>query len=122
MEKRQATEVIIELPRFWEDEDVEEYFRDINFGAGHVIEAALDLDVSDIEDRAQLYDTSITEIELDEESISITYELSYEVYLGCRDLNYADIDERHLCGKREGNRFTFPIHFPPPKRSTYEEF
>ena len=116
------SKIRLDLPGDWGDEVISSFFKAIDFELGHEIEGAMDLDVSDLDERAWVYEKRIREVELTKDSIFITYELAYDAYHGCRDINYSDTDERHMSGARQGNTFYFDEYIPPPRRTTFEEF
>jgi len=84
---------------------------------------AMDLDASQLDDRATVHEVTITDVEVDEETVAIHYEYDFSAYYGCRDLNYAGTsDEDVIVGARQGNTLTFERFIPPVRRSTDEEF
>jgi len=108
--------LLFEVPDYLEEDEIEQYFRD------NVDELmpAFDLELDD--DRAQVDEVSIENLELSKDRVDIEYLVEYSAYYGCRDMNYADEDQRVVSGIRDGRRFEFEIFVPPPRRSTYEEF
>lgn len=112
------TFITIEVPSGFDDEAIKNYFTD-NI---ENLYDAMDLEVNNLDDRAQVDDIQITEIELTSDTIYIEYNVEYSAYHGCRDANYVDDDQRSIEGSRVGNKFVFDRFVPRPARSTYEEF
>jgi hypothetical protein len=112
------TQLIIDLPDGLDDEELKDYL----MANVEDLYPAMDLEVNDFDDRAQVDDVTITQIDLTSDSINIEYDVEYSAYHGCRDANYADADQREIAGERIGNKFIFDTFSPPPKRTTYEEF
>ena len=117
------TKIFVEFPANLSDEAIRDELEGTGIDASgdHELVPAMDLDVSEFDDRATVSDVTITEVELDAESICITYTVEYDAYYGCKDMNYADAVERSITGARVGNRFTFDAHTPLPKRTTLDE-
>lgn len=83
---------------------------------------ALDHDVSYIDRRAQVYSIRITDVDINGSQISVTYELEYSIYNGCKDMDVQDAVELHVFGELTDEGWAFDQHVPPPKRTTHEEF
>ncbi|MEJ8675537.1 hypothetical protein [Chromobacterium amazonense] len=84
---------------------------------------AMDLDASCYDERATLDQTTITDVEIDQDTVSIWYEFSYSAYYGCRDMNLAGTsDGDTIIGTRKGCALTFETFIAPEPRSTFEEF
>lgn len=81
---------------------------------------AFDLELPD--DRAELDDVTLDEVEVFEDAILIDYRVEYSVYYGCKDMNYAGDDVRLVEGKRKGATLEFDQFVPPEPRTTFEEF
>lgn len=107
---------IIEVPGYLEEDEIEGYFRD-NIDD---LRPAMDLELED--DRAQVDEIGIENFEMSDDSVHIEYEIQYSAYYGCKDINYADVDQRVVSGRRNGRSFEFNVFVPPPRRSTYEEY
>ena len=112
------TFIIIEAPSGVNDEEIKNFLTD-NIES---LYDAMDLQVNHLDDRAQVDDIQITEIELTSDTIHIEYCVEYSAFHGCRDANYVDEDQRSVEGSRNGNKFIFEKFIPPPARSTHEEF
>lgn len=106
----------ISVPDYLDDDQIEEYFRE-NIDE---LRPALDLEIQD--DRAQVDEIEIEIFQLTEDSLHIEYVVQYSAYYGCKDMDYADEDQRVVSGRRDGNLFEFDVFVPPPRRSTFEEF
>lgn len=82
----------------------------------------LDLDVSHIDMRAQVYGVRITAVDLSSDSIGVSYEADYNVYNGCKDMDIDDSYEGFVLGVRTAAGWEFNDVVPPPKRDTVDEF
>jgi hypothetical protein len=107
---------IIEVPDYLEEEQIEGYFRD-NIDE---LRPAMDLELED--DRAQIDEIEIENFGLSDDSVHIEYGIQHSAYYGCKDMNYADEDQRVVSGRRNGRSFEFDVFVPPPRRSTFEEY
>ena len=107
-----------EIPEWVEEDNVADYI------AENVDKYtdALDHTASEHDERAQVDEISVTNVELTEHGVTIYYDVEFSAYHGCRDMNYAETDDRFITGIREGRILTFEKHIYPPPRSTYEEF
>ena len=84
---------------------------------------AMDLDASQIDDRATVDDVKITDVKVNEVSVEIHYEYDFSAYYGCRDRNHAGTsDEDVVVGVRNGATLEFERFILPKRRSTGEEF
>jgi hypothetical protein len=83
---------------------------------------ALDLDVSHIDMRAQVYGVRITAVGLSPDSIGVSYKADYKVYNGCKDQNIDDSHDGFVTGVRTAAGWEFDEFVPPPKRTTADEF
>lgn len=110
--------ITIEVANGFDDEAIKDYFTN-NIDD---LYDAMDLGVNHHDDRAQVDDIQITEINLTSDTIYIEYSIEYSAYHGCRDAIYVDEDQRSIEGSRIGNKFIFDLFVPPPARSTHEEF
>lgn len=112
--------LLIDIPSYIEDEEeLAEWVRD----NPDLFSGAMDLDASQIDDRATVHDVTITDVEVDKESVAIHYEYDFSAYYGCRDMNYAGTsDEDVIVGVRNGSTLEFEKFIPPERRSTDEEF
>lgn len=86
------------------------------------LKPALDLDVSYIDERADVIDIQVTGVTESKSAIEITYDVTYDAYHGCKDQNHSGDEERFLCGERIDDCWVFDANIPREKRSTYEEF
>ena len=82
----------------------------------------LDLDVSHIDMRAQVYGVRITAVDLSAGSIGVSYEADYNVYNGCKDMDIDDSQDGFVTGVRTAAGWEFDEFIPPPKRDTVDEF
>lgn len=112
--------LLIHIPSHIEDdEELAEWVRD----NPDLFSGAMDLDVSQFNDRATVQDVTITEVEIDEESVAINYEYNFSAYYGCRDMNHdGTSDEDVIVGVKNGATLEFEKFIPPERRSTNEEF
>lgn len=83
---------------------------------------ALDLDVSHIDMRAQVYGVRITEVSIEGESIGVSYEADYNVYNGCKDMDIDDSQDGFVEGVLTADGWVFDEFVPPPERTTVDEF
>lgn len=84
-----------------------------------VFRAALDLELQD--QRAIVDSVKITEVELDDSGVVVSYDVAFSAYYGCRDQNYADRFSRTIDGTRVGANWFFKQHVPTPRRYPNEE-
>lgn len=89
---------------------------------GSDFQDALDQDVSHIDQRAQIDAVRVTHVDIHDSRISVTYELEYSIYNGCKDMDVQDAEELHVFGDLTDEGWAFDEHVPPPKRSTVDEF
>lgn len=82
----------------------------------------LDLDVSHIDMRAQVYGVRITAVDLEASTIGVSYETDYNVFNGCKDQNIDDSHDGFVTGVRTATGWEFEEFVPPPKRDTVDEF
>lgn len=109
----------IELPSYYNDDEVKEYFR----SNVEDLYSAMDLEIGQDEDsRLQIDEIEIEDIELSADCIFINYSIEFSAYYGCDDANFADSDHRTFGGTRVGSTFTFDEHVYPERRSTIDEF
>lgn len=111
-----AKQIIITLPKNLDDAGIKDYLEE-NLDE---IWGALDLELED--DRADVDEVTVDEIELFEDAVHIHYCVQYSAYYGCKDMNYVDDDVRCVSGARTGLIIVFDTFVPPELRSTYEEF
>lgn len=83
---------------------------------------ALDMDVSHIDQRAQVDAIRVTDVDINGSSIAVTYDLEYSIYNGCKDMDVQDAEELHVFGELTDEGWAFDKHVPPPKRTTVDEF
>lgn len=112
--------LLIDIPSHIEDDEgLAEWVRN----NPDLFSSAMDLDASQFDDRATVHEVTITEVEIDDESVAIHYEYEFSAYYGCRDMNHEGTsDEDVIVGTRQGNMIEFEKFTPPERRSTYEEF
>ncbi|NNM65796.1 MAG: hypothetical protein HKL99_14535 [Burkholderiales bacterium] len=82
----------------------------------------LDLDVSHIDQRAQTFDVRFVDVEIAGDLIHAHYEMDYNVYNGCKDMDIDDSYEGFVTGVRTAAGWEFDEFVPPPKRDTVDEF
>lgn len=107
-----------ELPGNLEEDEFTDFITD-NIEA---LYDAMDITANEHDNRSQVDDIRVTGIQLNENSVTINYEVEYSAYHGCRDINYTDTDEREAHGERQGSLLIFEKFTPPPPRSTHDEF
>jgi len=83
---------------------------------------ALDLDISHIDPRAQGFDVRFVDVEIKGNHIYAHYEMDYNVYNGCKDMDIDDTYEGSATGVRSADGWVFQEFIPPPKRDTVDEF
>lgn len=83
---------------------------------------ALDLDISHIDPRAQAFDVRFVDVQIAGDRIHAHYELDYNVFNGCKDMDIDDTYEGCATGVRSDDGWVFQEFIPPPKRDTVEEF
>jgi len=110
-------ELIVELADDLNDEEIKEYL----FENKEILESALDLDLKDIDDRATLEGWEITNIEIEEDTIWIGYDIEYSAYYGCKDMDHSGIVDREINGSRNPRKLIFEKPITLPSRSTYDE-
>ena len=113
--------LLIDIPSYIDGNDkLAEWIQDNS----ELFWSAMDLDVSQHDDRATIDDVTITEVKIDEKTVVIHYEYEYSAYYGCRDMNYSDTAEENVIfGQRQGsNKLLFEKFTPIERRSTNEEF
>lgn len=77
---------------------------------------ALDLDVSDLDDRAVVEEVEVTGVEIEGDTLCIEYAVHFSVYYGCQDHDIQDCVERTVRGHRTAHGWELPEHVPLPKR------
>lgn len=107
-----------ELPNSLEEDEFADFITD-NIEA---LYDAMDITANEHDSRSQVDDIRVTNIQLNESHVTINYEVEYSAYHGCRDINYADTDEREAHGERRGNLLIFGKFVPSQLRSTHDEF
>lgn len=112
--------LLIDIPSHIEDdEELADWVRE----NPDLFSAAMDLDASRLDDRATAHEVTITDVEVDDETVAIHYEYDFSAYYGCSNMNYAGTsDEDVIIGMRQGNTLAFDKFIPPERRSTDEEF
>lgn len=83
---------------------------------------ALDLDISHIDQRAQAFDVRFVDVEIKGDLIHAHYEMDYNVFNGCKDMDIDDTYEGCVTGIRVEDGWAFDEFVPPPKRDTVDEF
>ena len=83
---------------------------------------ALDLDISHIDLRAQAFDVRFVDVEMAHDRIHAYYELDYNVYNGCKDMDIDDTYEGCATGVRSAEGWVFREFIPQIKRDTVDEF
>lgn len=115
--------VLIPVPDDFDDPDAEidlvAYFRDL---LDSDLEPALDTDVWELDQRAQFIEAEVTDISTEADGIVVFYDVTFDAYYGCRDLNYAGTGDRHIVGTRVGDSWVFDKHIPRLPRDTVDEF
>lgn len=82
----------------------------------------LDLDVDEFDERAVHYGTEIDTVEADEDGVTVFYEVFWDAYHGCKDINHAGSADREVFGEVDGSDWLFQVYQAPEKRSTFEEY
>lgn len=114
------------IPLIEDERDLLKYLESQIFenkdGKRGVFATALDLDVSHIDSRATLDGIEITCVEIQNDTVAVSYEVEYGVYNGCKDM---DVSES-LCYSTHGVKTLEGWMFKEikllPKRTTLDEF
>jgi hypothetical protein len=83
---------------------------------------ALNLDISHIDQRAQAFGVRFVDVEIKGDHIHAHYEMDYNVFNGCKDMDIDDTYEGCATGVRSVDGWVFQEFIPPPKRDTVDEF
>jgi len=83
---------------------------------------ALDLDISHIDPRAQGFYVRFVDVQISGDHIHACYEMDYNVYNGCKDMDIDDAYEGCATGVISAEGWVFQEYIPPPKRDTVNEF
>jgi hypothetical protein len=83
---------------------------------------ALDHDVSNIDQRAEVYAVQITAVVISGNKIEVSYDLDYSIYNGCKDMDVQDSVPLHVFGTLTDEGWAFDVHVAPPKRTTLDEY
>lgn len=112
----------IPLPNLSPD-DKEELVDHFNFYLEE-LSAAIDPDLSHIDNRAELLETTVSTVDWDQGagSIELHLELEYSCYYGCKDIDGGGVDEQSIAGVIRGQFVEFEPYTPVEQRSTYEEY
>lgn len=102
--------------------EMERHLQSLVDDGGSAFRSALDLDVSHIDVRAEPYGVRITDVDIGESSIGVSFEVDYTIFNGCKNMNVDDSDEGFVRGVRNEDGWVFEEFMPPPKRSTVDEF
>lgn len=78
-----------------------------------ILRVAMDLDVSDYDELAQLDEIIITAVTLNQQGVKIDYQLRFSAFYGCQDIDYHGHCQRVLRGRREGNGLLFMPYIAP---------
>jgi hypothetical protein len=126
MEKLMTKRIVIKHPEDWTDQMIHDHYSELriedDLGSCDEIEEAMDLDVSDMNQRAEFVHAKITNVDLNHDSIAIDYDVEWSAHYGCSDFNSSGIDSRSISGSRKGNTFTFDVYDSLPDRTTLDEF
>ena len=82
---------------------------------------ALDLDVEERDMRAQLLEVAITSVEIDGDTVTVYYEVDYDAYYGCKDLDSGGTYEEEMTGKVDNGHIIFPRHISTERLAPNEE-
>ena len=80
------------------------------------------MDMSHVDSRAQAYGVRIIDVEIGPSTIGVSYEVDYNVFNGCKDMDIDDSEEGFVAGVLTVDGWEFEEHVPPLKRSTLDEF
>lgn len=81
----------------------------------------LDLEVHQIEPRANLVDYEIDQIDVDGGEVFVQYTVEYNIYYGCKDIDGAGEDERNIVGKVVEGEVIFHTFVQPEPLAPDEE-
>lgn len=112
----------ITVPAFPTAREMERLLQSLVDGEESDFSGVLDLDVSHIDGRAQVYGVRITAVDLGLDTIGVSYEVDYNIYNGCKDMDIDDSQEGFVTGVRTAAGWEFDEFVPPPKRDTVNEF
>jgi hypothetical protein len=82
---------------------------------------ALDLDVEERDMRATLLEVTITSVEIDGSTVTVYYEVEYDAYYGCKDLDSGGSYEEEMTGEMGNGYISFSRHISPERLAPNEE-
>ena len=103
-------------------EEMKELFESLANDDESDFRRALDLDISHIDPRAEAFDVRVVDVVLSDGHIHVHYELDYNVYNGCKDMDIDDTHEGCAVGVSSPAGWVFAEFVPPPRRPPVDEF
>lgn len=79
------------------------------------------MDLGDNDSRARVNEVEIEHIEVEGDSITISYRVGFEVFSGCRDLDSTWYRYRSIHGSKEGAGWAFDEYVAPDRLAPNEE-
>ncbi|WP_066273191.1 hypothetical protein [Hydrogenophaga palleronii] len=76
---------------------------------------AMDLSVNDA--RATVDEVTITDVDLDAESVRIAFEFEWSSYYGCKDIDSCDTGDGEIVGVLQEGFWVFERFVPPTERN-----
>lgn len=110
------------IPALPTEREMERHLQSLVDDEESAFRGALHIDVSHIDRRAEIYGVRITAVDMDAATIGVSYEIDYNVFNGCKDMDVDDSDEGFVKGVRTPAGWQFEEHVPPEPRSTVDEF
>lgn len=98
----------------------EDEMRDPLIGSTEALWTAMDCGVDN--DRAQVSEPEITQIDFQGNMVHIQYQFDWFVYYGCDDMEVQDTVKNTSTGTLVDGYWVFQRFVPPPARTTHEEF
>ena len=109
--------VRLKLPFEYDEESLKDHLNE------HIedLYPALDLDVRERDMRAELLEVVVASVEIDGDTITVYYEVEYDAYYGCKDMDGGDTYEEVMTGKVVNGHIVFPRHISPERLAPNEE-
>jgi hypothetical protein len=83
---------------------------------------ALDLDVSHIDALAMVDRVTITDVDITQKSVVVSYDVHYRIFDGCKGVDLSSYLNKKVTGRRCGEGWEFDAFEIPEARSTVDEF
>lgn len=82
---------------------------------------ALDLEVWQIDPRANYVGHDILQIDVQDGAVHVHYTVDYYVYFGCRDIDGGDEEHREITGTLEDGKIVFQTYVQPDPLAPSDE-